>query len=72
MEGSATCTGPGTQQNGAIGISLNNATNLKLMRLVLQEKRLEFQLTITGDEKRDIDCVHNGLPLNVQISYYEK
>jgi len=70
--GATECFLPQQQTEGAIKLKIGTELIQKLMSLAFLEKKYELKVVTTGDNDFAVDCAHSGLPLLVNVSYYEK
>lgn len=74
------CSVPKTETVGRFEIDPTKASNASLSRIVeddrknagIDDTRIIFDLTVTGDDDPDIDCKHRGMELQVGYTYFER
>ncbi len=67
--GSTDCRIPITQKEGDVSLTLNTKDIAELSLKAIQEKKLTFDLWVTGDNDPDIDCRHSGITIDGSLEY---
>lgn len=66
---STDCRIPLTQKEGDVSLTLNTKDIAELSLKAIQDKKLSFDLWVTGDNDPDIDCRHSGITIDSSIEY---